>query len=151
MYDKPPKNSVESTMNIYFFVYLKDQQLKAGQLCQPHLSSPILLKVSWGSLNLGWVSWGHLLCFRGTSGRTWSYSSHCSGRDARENKQNYAKLSKRYKRFLLWSLLQVFILLWKLLLTCKNLTNSVCFSPVHLSHVSLILRPKDSKEFFSPP
>ena len=42
-------------------------------------------------------------------------------------------LSNRYKNFLLWSLLQDLILLWRLPCTCKNSVHFVCFSPVTLS------------------
>lgn len=50
-------------------------------------------------------------------------------------------LSKRYKHFLLWSLLWVFILLWRLPGTCQNLMKCVCFSLANSCYVSLILRP----------
>ena len=42
-------------------------------------------------------------------------------------------LFKKYISFLPWSLLWVFILLWRLPYTYKNLIRFVCFSPVNLS------------------
>lgn len=42
-------------------------------------------------------------------------------------------LSKRCKSFLLWSLLLVFILLWRLPCTCTNLIKFICFYSVNLS------------------
>lgn len=50
-------------------------------------------------------------------------------------------LSKMYKSFLFWSLLQICVFLWRLLCTCKNLINSVFSSPVSQSYVSLVVRP----------
>ena len=45
---------------------------------------------------------------------------------------NLLFLCLRYKSFLFWSLLQVFILMWRLPHTHKNLINCVCFSPINL-------------------
>ena len=64
-------------------------------------------------------------------------------------------LSKKYKNLLLWSFLQGFRLSWRLPWTCKNSIKFVCFSPINLSYVSLILRPnqrpkQDRGEFFLP-
>ena len=54
--------------------------------------------------------------------------------------------SKRYKRFLLWSLFQVFILLCKFPWTCKNSIKFVWFFSYKSVFVCLIFRPVYSLE-----
>lgn len=54
--------------------------------------------------------------------------------------------STKYNSFLLWSLLWVAILLWGLLCTCNNSIKFMCFSPVTMPYISLILRPSQSPQ-----
>ena len=62
------------------------------------------------------------------------------------NSSQIYHVSKMCKSFRLWSLLQVFILLWQLLCICQSLRKCVCFSPVNLFYVSLTFRPSQRPE-----
>lgn len=62
-------------------------------------------------------------------------------------------LSERYKSFLLWSLLQVCVLLGRFSCACKNM-KPVCLSPVSLScqfnsYVTLILETQRRQRIFA--